>query len=234
MSGLLLERKDDMYKYELLNNHYVVNIGDDKFLIDTGRPDSFVFEDRPRDIEINGKPFTFGSNTMDEEATRVTMELVGTQLTGFIGARILFQTGLTIYKNGELYFENKAVAGGHTLPFVGGPIIEAVVNGVRGRFFIDTGAKYGYTERRLIPSGEPIERNVHDFSPMREIRHMHSDIYNINVEIDGMHKTVPAGYNQKTINRPVGMGEILLIGNITTLFDEVCVIDFGNRRLILK
>lgn len=54
------------------------------------------------------------------------------------------------------------------------------------------------------------------------------------IEIDGMHKSIVAGYHPGTINFPIGINGIILIGNITTLFDEVCVIDLKNRRLILK
>ena len=217
--------------YQLLNNHYIVTIDKKKYLIDTGRPDSFVFDNAPSSVIINDQSYDLGPNTMDQEATEATMKLVGEKIDGFISARIIAQTGLTIYKNGELFFENRPIDG-RVIPF--DSTIEVVSNGIRGRFYIDTGAKYGYMDERLIPSTPAVELNAYDFNPHPRLRHMHTNMYEVPIEIDGRKTTIVAGYNKGTINFPIGMRGIILIGNITTLFDEACVVDLRNGRLILK
>ena len=44
-----------MYKYELKNNHYIVNVNNDKFLIDTGCPFSFWISNPIKEILINNR-----------------------------------------------------------------------------------------------------------------------------------------------------------------------------------
>ena len=223
-----------MYKYELINNHYVVEIDGRKFLIDTGAP-SFRINNDVREIIIDGKSYPLGMRPMqmDEEAIKKTIDLVGVPVDGFIGLDLIARTSLTVYKNGQLEFKTREVEGAKAIPLKPGMglMIKISSHGIDGDMVLDTGAKYGYLDERLIQGLEPYEKNVYDFNP--HLRDMHSDMYHVEIEVGGMKKVIDAGYNKGTLGFPIGRG-IILIGNITTLFDEVCVIDAERNRLFIK
>lgn len=223
-----------MYEYQLMNNHYIVTIGENKFLIDTGAP-SFRINDEVREVVIDGHSHSLRPKLpqMDDEAVRKTFELVGTEVDGFLGLDLIAQTSLTIYKDGRLDFKTHDVKDAQVVPLLPtmGLAIEITSSGIRGAMVLDTGAKYGYLDERLIRGLEPCARDVYDFNPIK--REMKSDMYNIDFSIGGVNKTIVAGYNEETLGFPIGNGNIM-IGNITTLFNEVCVIDARRNCLLIK
>ena len=221
-----------MYKYELLNNHYVVNIDGKKFLIDTGS-NSFWVTSPMNYVSIDGVKYPLFPNRLDPEAQEKTFRLVGTTIDGFIGLDIISKTSLTIYADGNIDFKATNVAGATRVPFVTGPglFINVSSNGVNGKMFIDTGAKYGYGIRELFYSETPYVRNEYDFNP--HLRDMHSDIYNQKIIVGGQAKNIEVGFNQRTYGYPLG-GDIVMIANISTFYDEVCVIDINKGELVFK
>ena len=93
-----------MYNYTLSNNHYIINIEGNNYLLDTGSPVSFSLKQGLNSVVINQRRCSLPYNVMnlDIEATR---ELVGMDIDGFIGMDIIRQTSLTIYKDGRIEFD---------------------------------------------------------------------------------------------------------------------------------
>ena len=56
-----------MYSYELVNNHYVVEIDDQKFLIDTGSPFSFWVSHPIKEITIDGNKYPLQNRPLNFE-----------------------------------------------------------------------------------------------------------------------------------------------------------------------
>ena len=220
------------YNYELKNNHYVVNINGHKYLIDTGMPYSFWIN-QPMSVEIDETDYQLAPNQFDRTVIEETNKLVGETLDGFIGYDIIRRNGLTIYKDGTLEFKAVNVEGGVRLALQTAPclLIDVRCSDISGKAFIDTGAMLGYGEQNLFKGLNPYENNVHDYNFV--LKHMHSDMYNLPVELNGHTKIVKAGYNPRTEGYPLG-GNIILICSVSTFFDEVCVFDIAHRELVLK
>ena len=64
-----------MYEYQLMNNHYIVTIGENKFLIDTGAP-SFRINDEVREVVIDGHSHSLRPKLpqMDDEAVKAAIQ----------------------------------------------------------------------------------------------------------------------------------------------------------------
>lgn len=88
-----------MYSYELINNHYVVEIDDQKFLIDTGSPFSFWVSRPIKEITIDGNKYPLQNRPLNFNIDE-TNNLVGVIVDGFIGMDIISKTSLTIYFGG--------------------------------------------------------------------------------------------------------------------------------------
>ena len=219
-----------MYSYELVNNHYVVEIDGQKFLIDTGSPFSFWISKPIKKILINNRiyPLRDMPSNFDIEETN---NLVGEEINGFIGMDIISNTGLTIYKNDLLDFDITEI-NGKELPMRNHfPLmVDVSCNLYTGKFIIDTGAKYGYGVSGLFYNYSPID-HVKDYNPT--LHKLESDLYHLDIVIGGLNKSIDVCNNPSVGYTLKNMGSIL-IGNVTTLFDEVCVLDTKKGRLIIK
>lgn len=221
-----------MYRYELVNNHYIVDIEGKKFLIDTGGHS--IWFKKPVELTIGGRKYPISKCDWEKSDIDKTLALVGVDLDGFIGLDVIMRTSLTIYKNGDIDFKPHDVDGGVRVPLnttYGLLSFDAVSNGISGQYVIDTGAMYGYGLKELFAKETPFLREAYDFNP--KLKEMYSDIYHHDVEIMGHHKIVDMGYNKDTMGYPLGYS-LIMIGNVTTFFDEVCVIDINKRLFILK
>ena len=217
-----------MYKFELINNHYIINIEGYRYLLDTGSPDSFRINPDCDEVIIDGVAWSLNRLPHNLDVDKVK-KLVGTDVDGFIGLDIVKRTSLTIYKNGLIDFNVNDVDGmvvrlnTHfflTLWASNGPIT--------GEYIIDTGAKYGYGDRDIFNGLFPFN-HVKDYNPI--LGNLESDIYHVTIDIDGLEREVDVCDNDKVMSTlPI----TFMIGNITTLFDEACVFDIKNNRLILK
>lgn len=223
-----------MYKYELLNNHYIVHIDGRKYLIDTGSH-SFWITTPMSHITIDDKSYPLQPCPLSPTAKEKTFNLVGTEVDGFIGLDIISRTSLTIYKNGDIDFKAYELPIGKKVPLVGNSLltVKASSGCISGLMVIDTGAMYGYGIKEIFHGETPFATGIHDFNPNPRIWDMYSDMYHQDVFVNGKLINLDMGYNPKTYGYPLG-GNIIMVGNLTTFFDEVCVIDMINRQLILK
>ena len=217
-----------MYRYELKNNHYIVEIDNKRFLIDTGWPYSFSFNNVGHVIIDNQLfPLTTKPSNIGVEETR---ELVGIVPDGFIGMDIISKLGFTVYKNGELEFKVNNIDGNEVRMNKSWPLLIPIsCNSVNGMFIVDLGAKYGYASKRVLNGSRPIGV-VEDYNPM--LKHFNSNLFNIEIKIGNQTRYIDVGDSEKVA--PTFTNGIIMVGNITTLFDEVCVIDTIKGRLILK
>lgn len=223
-----------MYKYELLNNHYIVHIDGKKYLIDTGSY-SFWITTPMSHIVIDDKAYRLDPNPLSATAMRKTFDLVGTEIDGFIGLDIIVRTSLTIYKDGNIDFKANELPNGKRVPLVGDGLLQVKASSgcISGLMIIDTGAMYGYGIKEIFDNETPYALGVHDFNPNPKIWDIYTDMYHQEVFVNGKLVTLNMGYNQKVYGFPLNE-KVIMVGNVTTLFDEVCVIDIPNRQLILK
>lgn len=218
-----------MYNYKLLNNHYLIEIDGYTFLIDTGYPFSFWISEPIRSISINNKNYPLSPRPLNF-GVKETNELVGTKIDGFIGTDIISSNGLTVYKNGQLDFSIKDVDGAKLLMNKTWPLtVFTECNSITGKCIIDTGAKYGYGISELFIEQKPFD-HVKDYNP--HLKHFESDVYHLTATFGNVERAVDLGKNylvEQTFD-----GRTIMVVNITSLFDEVCVLDTKNGLLILK
>ena len=220
-----------MYNYQLSNNHYIINIEGNNYLLDTGSPVSFSLKPGLNSVVINQRRYPLGYNVMglDIDATR---ELVGMDVDGFIGMDIVRQTSLTIYKDGRIEF-SAIPEQGHRLNMLmsfGLIKIQATCNNLIAPYLVDTGARYAYGIQGLFLNQEPFG-HIKDYNP--RLGHFESDIYHLSVDFGPFQKTVDIA-DSSVVRNDLAMTASLIVGNITDLFDEVCVIDMMNRTVTFR
>ena len=219
-----------MYTYELINNHYIINIGGYRFLLDTGSKDSFWMHQGPSELLINNKNYLL-SERPEHFDIKETEELIGTSVDGFIGMDIIHQTSLTIYKNGLMAFEALNEKGKFVqIDDYGLLAYKAQVGSTVGECIIDTGAKYGYAINNVFNGLTPYDC-VNDYNPI--LKHLRSNIYHVDVDAGAIQATVDICYNSRVANQLRFLGAIM-IANITSLFDEACVIDIKKGLMVLR
>lgn len=219
-----------MYRFELINNHYIINIDNKKYLLDTGSPNSFWVKEPIREITIDGINYPL-SNRPSNLDIKETEECVGLLVDGFIGMDIIRQTSLTIYKNGYIDFRSIDIDGNEIeLNTYGLLTFRVGSNLMDGYYIIDTGAKYGYGVKGLFYGLIPYD-HVNDYNPI--LKHLDSDIYHLDVVVGNEIRVVDVCDNYK-VSLTLKNMMVMMIGNITSLFDEVCVIDMKRKVLVLK
>ena len=219
-----------MYSYQLINGHYIVDVDGTKLLVDTGSLFSFSMISHFQEIAIDGVNYRLQGKPAIVDVEKI-VEFVGTKIDGFIGLDIIRQTSLTIYKNGKIDFKAHDVDGKimnlNTNRFLS---FKVSINARSGQFIIDTGAKYGYGMRELF-DGLTAYDHVKDYNPV--LKALDSDIYHLDVVFDGIKKGVDICDNTRVYSMIEGC-RALLIANVTTLFDDVCVINVKKGTLTLK
>ena len=217
-----------MYKYELINNHIIVEIDGGKYLIDTGCPSSFTMGSARSFVTIDGRKYPFAARDPRVDL-RATFSCIGAEVDGFVGLDVVMDTSLTIYKNGFVDFKANPVDGVEvpmgTYPFFS---VEAECNGVKGRFIIDTGAKYAYGVKEIFQRLRPFD-HVDDYNP--GLGSFSSGLYHVPVKIGGFTKDILMGDSP----RPAGMIRQfgIAIGSVIGLFDETCVLNPNRGTMIL-
>ena len=220
-----------MYNYKLSNNHYIINIEGNNYLLDTGSPVSFSLKPGLNSVTINERRYPLGYNVMglDIAATR---EFVGIDIDGFIGMDIVRQTSLTIYKDGRIEFRVLPEEGYrlNMLMSFGLIKIQATCNNLVAPYLVDTGARYAYGIEGLFRGNQPFG-HIKDYNP--RLGHFDSDIYHLSVDFGPIQKIVDIA-NSSLVRNDLAMTASLIVGNITDLFDEVCVIDMSHRVVTLR
>lgn len=219
----------EKYDLEIINNHLIVKIGNDKYLIDTGSPDSFMMSTYPGSVIINGESKKLRAKNFDDKAAEECFNLVGKRFIGFIGLDIIRETSLTIFLNEKKVAFGVDNVSGETIPFLmsGYPIIESSL----GHYYIDTGAMYPYGVKRLF-TDLITNKKVHDFNPFLD--HLNSEMYGLNITIGRRSRNIGVCENSKVetnVLNPLGCS---VIGNIIDYIDDTCVFDMKRQILIIK
>lgn len=221
----------DKFNYQILNNHIIINISNKQFLLDTGSPTSFWTYEPINKIQINKKDYRLTPKPVSVNLREVE-KLVGIKVDGFIGLDIIGDTSLTIYKNGEIKFGVDDINGTSTKLFSNGYLsIQVGSNLIVGKMLLDTGAKYGYGIKSLFYNQKSFAR-VNDYNP--QLGNLESDIYHLDVVIGGANKVIDVCDNDEVSFNYLKPTNSILVANITSLFDEVCVIDISNGLFIFK
>lgn len=221
----------DKFNYQILNNHIIINISNKQFLLDTGSPTSFWTYEPINKIQINKKDYHLTPKPVSVNLREVE-KLVGIKVDGFIGLDIIRDTSLTIYKNGEIKFGVDSINGTSTKLFSNGYLsIQVGSNLIVGKMLLDTGAKYGYGIKSLFYNQKSFAR-VNDYNP--QLGNLESDIYHLNIVIGGANKVIDVCDNDIVSFNYLKSTNSILVANITSLFDEVCVIDISNGLFIFK
>ena len=223
-----------MYNYTLSNNHYIINIEGNNYLLDTGSPVSFSLKQSLRSVEINGRRYFLPLNIMGLSIP-ATRALVGMDIDGFIGMDIIRETSITIYKDGRVEFQALPEQG-HKLNMLPGSYglikLQVTSNNLTAPYLVDTGARYAYGVEGLFKDSDnkPFD-HVNDYNP--RLGYFDSDIYHISVDFGPFQKTVDIA-DSKAVRGDLAMTSSLIVGNITDLFDEACVVDMQNQVLIVR
>lgn len=232
-----------MYNYELVNNHYVVEIDGQKFLIDTGSPISFWISHAIKEITINGNKYPLQNRPINLEVDEI-LNLVGVMVDGFIGMDIISKTSLTIYSGrpkGSIEFSevpdkmiNELIENNYKYTEV--PMttrwplmVQVGSNQKTGKFIIDTGAKYGYGVSGLFYEQTAFD-HVSDYNP--SLGHLDSDIFHLEIVIGGQKKTIDVCSNSTVASILTNMGA-LMIGSVSSLYNQVCSLNTKKGELIL-
>lgn len=227
-----------MYNYKLLNNHYVVEIDGNKYIIDTGSAYSFSFRKNLNEVVIDGRrqELIHPEDINQPFDLQETFTLVGQEVDGLIGYNAFMHTGLTILKDNE---EGGRVEFG-ALPINGRAVqldmfmqyhlVPSMFNGRRMNYCIDTGARYGYCNRNLV-NGLPAFDKVHDYNP--GLGPLDSYNYRLSVDVGGQTYQTTSCFNPDVENRYLNKLNILMVGNITDLFSRSCCFDYQKRKVVL-
>ena len=225
-------------KLFMFNNHPVVQIDGQYFIIDTGSPFSFKF-DGTREMQICGQSFTLSAPHCTK---RDVDTLTGADISGLIGMNVISKTGLTIdLKNGILEFSsNDQIDPGKTSAVLSFELFELlgakyiITNDISSdvplnHVIIDTGAPISYVSSRLLPMLTPTGEHYEDLSP--EFGGvLQGEYYNCNLFLNGFRTARPV----KVGTMPgmldlFGMFDAIL--GISSLTDDKIVFDFDRKEI---
>lgn len=220
-----------MYNYQLIRNHYVVDIGGSLYFIDTGCPSSYT---RSGSLTIDGRPFRTG--IIPETELAPIRETVGAEVSGLIGCDILTKTSLTIHKDGFLNFAAEDNEG-ETIDFaypasypVGLPC--DLDNGKEAVAIIDTGAMIYYGKYPEYFFKGFLVGEYDDYNP--QLKMMRSKFYKQTVRIGSKTIEIPVGDNAGANGLALRFPNAAIVMNVTELFERAVVFDFERREIIFN
>jgi len=160
------------FEFEYANKHLLARIEEKLFLIDTGSPISFVFDENKKNLMINGLLFCLNNNILGVNEQEVN-KFTGRSIDGFLGLDMISSLG-SLYINKDESYLMFGNANGIKLPhqtdidlksFNGLPVLDVpvCVNGKECRSILDTGACISYFSSDLI-EGKALG-TVSDYSP---------------------------------------------------------------------
>lgn len=218
------------YKLEIINNHYIININDKKMLIDTGSPLSISFVKEFNEVKINNTLFSL-NHIFNEPTISNIFDLVGLKIDGFIGMDVIRKFGILISKK-EMSVEFNVIKNkGNKMPliYVGNAIaFKAVINGIEGKYIIDTGAKYSYG-KPILYKGLKETKKVEDYSPSLNLN-FESFLYETNLLVNEREINCLTGLS-KDVVKILNYLDVLMIGNITHLFEDYFCINIKNNYI---
>ena len=219
-----------MYKYKLLNNHYVVEIDNRYYIIDTGSPISVTFRNDLNVVKVNNHFHSLlPSGYMFD--IRKTHDLVGFPVDGLLGSDVFIESGITFYKDtkeeGRVDFNSHDIDG-ITCPIIGmkhAPIIKINNN---KKYLVDTGARYAYGQKSVFTNLRPYDE-VDDYNPY--LGKLHSPIYQVEIVVKEKRCSLDVCDNPRVAS---SLPDVFIVGNITTLFDKECCINYKEGKIIFN
>ena len=212
-----------------LNNHLFIELESDRWLLDTGAPQSFG--DTPL-LTVADQQFDIASGFMGLTAQTLS-ELVGIPCAGLLGADVLGRFDHLIdVAGGTLTISSVDLAcDGHRLQLescLGVPIVTARIADTEHRMFFDTGAKLSYVPSDMV-SGVPSAGRVRDFYP--GFGSFETETYLMDIDLDGLEVNLRCGV------LPPALAASLVIGGTTGIVGNAILADrtvgYFPRRSIL-
>lgn len=229
-------------KLELIisNNHIVFNQNGKNYLIDTGSPTSFSF-DNESSIILGGRVFAFSPVRLCQKQDVDVLSQM--DISALIGLDIIQKTNLTIdYKNKKISFEcnidfhNKEYKSFSISLFMGNQAIVtssiSCNNSRLSRCVIDSGAIISYINEEATKKGTMLSETYSDFSPI--VGSIGGNLYQTIIEIQDVNGGV------HTMPYKVGVLHPLIrqifdgcIG-FNAISQSFIALDFKNNVLIFK
>lgn len=227
-------------KLYLRNNHIVVNLDGDYYIVDTGSPISFNYRAQP-EIEIYGYGFPF--NSMIGCSKEIADSLTEMDISGFIGLDILRKTDLSIsFTDGSIFFNLAFLDDPHAeytcIPFeyfrntyivtsslfLGSPLNNAI---------IDSGARISYLSPRILPLLECTNEGYIDNSPEYGVLegHYYCGKLKSTVTNSRLDRRVKVGQLPPVLD-VFGLFDAII--GITDLTDGRIIFDFGKQIIYLS
>lgn len=219
-----------MYNYKLLNNHYIVEIDNKHYILDTGYPYSITFRSDLNMVKVNGIYHALSAPGYRFDIKK-THKLVGYPVDGLLGLDVFGETGFTIYKDseegGHIDFASNDIRG-ITCPMVGFNIAPIINVNESKLFLVDTGARYAYGNRSVFVGLTPYSE-VDDYNPT--LGDLHSSIYHTEITIKNKRCQIDVCNNVQVASM---ISNIYMVGNITTLFEKECCVNYRDRKIIFN
>ena len=219
-----------MYNYKLLNNHYVVEIDNKHYILDTGYPCSITFRNDLNVVKVNNHFFPLSAPGYRFDIKK-THKLVGYPVDGLLGLDVFGDSGFTIYKDneegGRIDFASNDIDG-ITCPMVAMQIAPIIYINNNKFYLVDTGARYAYGTRSICNGKLPFDQ-VDDYNP--HLGDLHSSIYHTEVEIKGKRCPLDVCYNSNVASM---IPNIYIVGNITAFFEKECCVNYRDRKIIFN
>lgn len=230
------------YELKICNNYLICKIAGYNLAINTSSIENYLFNNED-DITINNKTYHFKNMCIDEDSKTKLEALVGNKIDGEIGLDLIACETMAIVKtdktHGTVCFGMGADYYKYTKQAkntirLSSYYIPATINGVEVKVLLDNASRYGYGKDIIFSECMQHEENkvdivgLHNSSGIEYIK-QYMDVYKDNkVIINGVEYTTDIGYNEET-NEYLGESEVHL--SILDLFEEYCILDFGNRMI---
>ncbi len=218
------------YQYDFINGHIIARSGDNRFLLDTGAPQSigtgvFNFENLQFPLQDSYMGLTVSALS----------DLVGHPFEVLMGADVISRFDLQIDPVEQCVSFGAAIEGAgeelKTGALMGVPIIECSLPAQSIKAFFDTGARLSYLIPGLLESLEPIGKEA-DFYP--GIGKFETEVYELPVAFAGRETRMKFGILPGVLAPLLGLAGVRGIVGTQLLDDYSCVLSIRNSRLFLK
>ena len=223
-----------IYNIELIDNHVVFFQNGLRLLLDTGSPISISNHSTVSvfDKTINTHKNIMGKTSIDD----INQSIENANLDALIGADVLSKISFSISLSNKLMEVNPIINYNEydSFPlsnFMGIPIIFAIINEKKIKFFLDTGAKISYLNSKFLQGKNEIKEEQ-DFYP--GFGDFQTNIYQLQLELFNQLKKCKFGVLPESLELSLGMGEThgIIGNNILINFD--LVIDNLQNQILIK
>lgn len=220
-----------MYEYPLIfmNGHLFMEIEKQKWLIDTGAPNSFGLHPN---LQLANQSFSISDNYMGLTAGKIS-QYVDAECDGLLGVDVLneFDMIFDVANDSMIISTDELTVDGEALPlteFMGIPIVAVKVGAQTYQMFFDTGAKLSYLQDSTIITYPKLDR-LNDFYP--GFGEFETDTYLVNFVMGSTDYHFQCGSLPELLGMTLLMsGTQGIIGN--ELFKEKTVGYFPRRDIL--